>query len=140
IFPLQLIKFMLSIYQKMTDKHIKMPIENNHKIETIETHLLRGQVTLLQPKVGFHASVDSVFLSAAVPVKSGQKILDIGCGVGSAGLCITLKKDNIILNGLDVQSDLIDIAQQNAELNNITDRAQFFCGNLLDDGGQVPDN
>lgn len=107
----------------------------------IETTLLRGQLKLLQPAKGFHASTDTVFLAAAAQsaVKERHKVLDIGCGVGSVGLIITLKNKNNSLIGLDIQQDLIDICHQNATLNNLSDRCQFFCGNLKTEK-TVPDN
>lgn len=101
--------------------------------EVIETTLLRGQLKLLQPKVGFHASTDTVLLAAAVGELANsrrQQLLDLGCGVGSAGLCVTLKNKNISLTGLDIQEDLVGIAHQNASLNDLSARCRFFSGNL----------
>ncbi len=108
-------------------------------MEVIETTLLRGRVKLLQPKVGFHASIDSVFLAAAVPVKDRFKVLDVGCGVGSVGLCITSRNKNISLTGIDIQSELIDLACQNATLNGVTERSRFFQGDIQSEKA-VPDN
>jgi tRNA1(Val) A37 N6-methylase TrmN6 len=107
--------------------------------------------------VGFHASLDSVFLAAAVPVPEsplplgeGQgegaiiaskvplpqpsprgrggkyRILDVGCGVGSVGLCVLSRNNHIQLTGIDIQSNLADIARQNALLNGFADRCRFF--------------
>jgi len=103
---------------------------NKHNTEVIETTLLRGQVKLLQPKIGFHASIDSVFLAAAVPVKDKYKVLDIGCGVGSVGLCVLARNKNISLTGIDIQPELIDLAHQNAGLNDVEDQARFFHGDI----------
>lgn len=105
----------------------------SHNEEVIETTLQRGKVKLLQPKTGFHASLDSVFLAAAVPLKERWHILDIGCGVGSAGLCCALRKNHIHLTGIDIQQELIDLAHQNAELNGLSGRSRFFCGNISTD-------
>lgn len=107
--------------------------------DVIETTLLRGQLRLLQPRVGFHASTDTVLLAAATRVRERQKLLDLGCGVGSAGLCIALKNKNINLIGLDIQEDLIDLACQNAQLNDMADRCRFFAGSLQADKA-IPDN
>lgn len=101
---------------------------NKHNTEVIETTLLRGRVKLLQPKVGFHASIDSVLLAAAVPVKDRYKVLDVGCGVGSVGLCVAARNKTITLTGIDVQPELVDLACQNAVLNDLD--AQFFAGNI----------
>jgi len=99
--------------------------------EVIETTLLRGRVKLLQPKIGFHASTDSVFLAAAVPVKDKYKVLDVGCGVGSVGFCVLARNKTVSLTGLDIQPELIDLARQNAQLNDVEDRSRFFHGSLL---------
>lgn len=104
-----------------------------HNDEVIETTLLRGKVKLLQPKVGYHASLDAVFLAAAATVKDDWKVLDMGCGVGTAGLCIALRNKNISLTGIDIQPELVDIALQNANLNKINDISCFFNVDILDD-------
>jgi tRNA1(Val) A37 N6-methylase TrmN6 len=101
------------------------------KLYVIETTLLRGLVKLLQPKVGFHASTDSVFLAAGVSLRTGRhEILDVGCGVGSVGLCILARNKNISLTGIDIQPELIDLAHQNAVLNGVDNQARFFCGDI----------
>lgn len=101
--------------------------------EVIETTLLRGRVKLLQPKIGFHASTDSVFLAAAVPVKDKFKVLDVGCGVGSVGLCVLARNKTVVLTGIDIQPELIDLARQNALLNGVEDQSHFFHGSLLNE-------
>jgi tRNA1(Val) A37 N6-methylase TrmN6 len=110
---------------------------NKHNEEVIETTLLRGKVTLLQPKVGFHASIDSVFLAAAAALKERFKVLDAGCGVGSVGLCLLARNKSISLTGIDIQPGLVDLARQNAALNGA--EAQFFAGNIKGEK-HTPDN
>lgn len=114
-------------------------VTNNPDHEIIETTLLRGRVRLLQPKVGFHASIDTVFLAAAAPARKGDKILDVGCGVGSAGFCLMARQPLVQLTGLDAQQEVIDLALQNAGLNDHADRCHFFRGNLLHEK-IIPDN
>jgi tRNA1(Val) A37 N6-methylase TrmN6 len=106
-----------------------MKANDNHN-EVIENTLLRGRVKLLQPKVGFHAGLDSVFLAAAVPVRDKWQVMDIGCGVGAAGLCVYSRNNNIHLTGLDIQREVLDLALQNATLNDASDRCRFFQGDL----------
>lgn len=106
---------------------------SSSELPVIETTLLRGRVRLLQPKVGFHASLDTVFLAAAVPVKDRWQVLDVGCGVGSSGLCVTSRNKNIYLTGLDIQRGLVDLSLQNAALNDVSPRARFFQGSILDE-------
>jgi tRNA1(Val) A37 N6-methylase TrmN6 len=115
-----------------------MTLSDNHN-KTIETTLLRGRVRLLQPETGFHASLDTVFLAAAVAVKDGQALLDIGCGVGSAGLCVLARNGTLTLTGIDVQTQLVALARRNAALNGMEDRCCFFEGNILSEQ-DVPAN
>lgn len=98
--------------------------------EVIETTLLNGRVKLLQPKLGFHASIDTIFLAAAAPVKDSMNILDVGCGVGSVGLCVLARARNIHLTGIDIQGELIDLAMQNAALNGQSGNARFVQGDI----------
>ncbi|MBL8713341.1 MAG: methyltransferase [Alphaproteobacteria bacterium] len=98
--------------------------------EVIETTLLNGRVKLLQPKLGFHASIDTIFLAAAAPVKERMNMLDVGCGVGSAGLCVLTRAKNIHLTGIDIQGDLIDLAMQNAALNGLSEHTRFVQGDI----------
>ncbi len=107
--------------------------------EVIETTLLRGAVRLLQPRTGFHASLDTVFLAAAVPAKDRKHILDVGCGVGSSGFCVLARNPDLSLTGIDIQQNLIDLACQNAALNNWNKQCQFFQGNILTEK-HTPDN
>jgi len=104
----------------------------------MDTTLLNGRVKLLQPKIGFHASIDTVFLAAAVPVKKNMKLLDVGCGVGSAGLCVLARAAGIHLSGLDTQDALVEIATCNAALNG-HEKCTFVAGNLLREKA-LPDN
>jgi tRNA1(Val) A37 N6-methylase TrmN6 len=120
----------------LTKKNMKT---NDNSNDVIETTLLRGKVRLLQPKVGFHASLDTVFLAAAAPVKNSFSVLDVGCGVGSAGLCALARNQNMHLVGLDIQQELIDLALQNAALNEVSEHCHFFRGSLLTEK-VIPDN
>jgi len=104
---------------------------DDFKIEIEETTLLKGKVRLLQPKDGFRASLDSVFLAASAEGKGKTcKLLDMGCGVGSVGLCIKHRLPHIELTGIDIQEAILEIARQNASLNNI--EANFILGSIKD--------
>jgi len=97
---------------------------------TQEITVLNKQVRLLQPENGFKTSIDAVILAAACPVKSGEGVLDLGCGVGSAGLCLAHRVPNISLRGVDIQENHIDIARQNAKLNDRTSNTEFMTSDM----------
>lgn len=80
---------------------------------------LCGRLHLLQPLKGYRAATDPVLLAAACPAESGQSVLDLGCGVGAAALCLGSRVPGLGLFGLELQADHADLARRNAERNAI---------------------
>ena len=101
-----------------------------------EICVLDQRVRLLQAAGGFCTSLDSVMLAAACPVKTGEHVLDLGCGVGSAGLCVLKRVEGAQLTGVDLQADHIELARRNAALNDMAERCSFMCADVRGyDGG-----
>lgn len=80
---------------------------------------LGGKLHIYQPKDGFRAGSDTVLMAAATPVKPQQIILEMGCGVGTALMCLGSRDKKLKLIGLDVQVPAIHLAQRNSEENKI---------------------
>ena len=78
---------------------------------------LGGQVKLKQTKTGLRATSDSVLVAAAVMAHPGDTVLDVGTGNGVIAMCLNARIPNLKITGLDCQSDLLDLAQQNAQAN-----------------------
>lgn len=81
--------------------------------------LLGGRVTLWQPVHGYRAATDPVFLAAACPARPGEKVLDLGCGVGAAALCLAARVPGLALHGLELQPDYAALARRNARENGV---------------------
>ena len=75
-----------------------------------EDGLLGGRLRLRQPTAGYRVAIDPVFLAAAVPAGPRDTVLDIGCGVGAAALCLAARVPGCRVTGIDVQRDLISLA------------------------------
>lgn len=82
-------------------------------------HILGGAVALWQPKVGYRAGVDPVFLAASIPALPGQSVLDLGCGAGAASLCLGRRVADLSLVGVERQGIYADLARRNAGANNL---------------------
>ncbi len=91
---------------------------------------LGGQLQILQPKAGYRAGVDPVFLAAAVNALPGQSVLELGCGAGQALLCLGARVDDLSLSGVELQTEYADLALQNAALNQI--ELDIYQANLID--------
>lgn len=84
-----------------------------------ENGFLGGRLRIRQPLRGYRAATDPVLLAAAVPARSGWSVLDIGCGVGTAALCLGARVQGLDLHGLEVQPGYARLARENAALNGI---------------------
>lgn len=100
----------------------------NEAPQVTEDTLLGGRVRLKQPKVGYRVAIDPVFLAAAVPAAEEDRVLDVGCGVGAAALCLAARVTRVRVVGLDRDEALVRLATENASLNGVADRVTFVTG------------
>ena len=98
--------------------------------EPSEDALLDGRLRLRQPTGGYRTAIDPVFLAAAVPAGPGCRALDLGCGVGAAGLCLLARAPGAFVTGLELQPALAELARDNAALNGLADRFGVVCGDM----------
>jgi len=95
-----------------------------------EDALLGGRVRLLQPRRGYRVAVDAVFLAAAIDAASSERVLDLGAGVGSVGLCLAARISGCTIVGIELQPDLAALAERNALLNGVNDRVRTMVHDL----------
>lgn len=107
-------------------------MNNANTNEYDETTVLGGRVKLRQPMRGLRAGLDGVMVAAAVDIKAGGTLIDLGCGSGAAGLCVKARVQSIKLTGFDIQPDLIECAGKSAALNGWQDDCAFICGDVRD--------
>ena len=105
-----------------------------------EIHLLDHKIRLYQPQKGFRTSLDAVLLAAACPAVKSQTVLDLGCGVGGASLCLLSREAELELTGIDIQGEYIHIACQNKVMNNSNEKTLFETGSVQDFRMENPQN
>jgi tRNA1(Val) A37 N6-methylase TrmN6 len=95
-----------------------------------EDALLGGRLRLLQPARGYRVAVDAVLLAAAVDAAPGQRILDLGAGVGAVGLCVAARLAGCHVVGIELQEALAGLAERNANLNGMAGRLRTVVHDL----------
>jgi tRNA1(Val) A37 N6-methylase TrmN6 len=93
---------------------------------------LNGRILAAQPKFGFRAGHDTVLLAAAVPDQPGASVLELGSGAGVASLCFAARASGSAVTGIEIDPDLIEIANANAVRNDFPPRVRFICGDVMD--------
>ncbi len=86
---------------------------------TTRDAFLGGRLTIEQPRSGYRAATDPVFLAAAIAAQSGQSALELGCGVGAAALCLMARVPGLAVAGLELQPVYAALARSNAKTNDL---------------------
>jgi tRNA1(Val) A37 N6-methylase TrmN6 len=99
-----------------------MPEDDRAASSRTLDRLLGGRVVVEQPRRGYRIAVDPILLAAAVPARPGQRVLDLGTGVGAAALCLMARVPGLSVTGIEVDPDIAEIGRRNAARNG---RAEF---------------
>jgi len=99
--------------------------------ETTEDAFLSGRVRARQLARGFRSGLDAVMLAAAMPAKPGDRALELGSGAGVASLCLAARVSDCTIVGVEIDADLVSLANENALANDLADRVRFVQANTL---------
>jgi tRNA1(Val) A37 N6-methylase TrmN6 len=88
-------------------------------LDLTEDAFLGGQLRLRQLKSGHRAGHDAVLLAAATSARSGDRVADLGAGVGVAGLAVARRVAGVDLVMVEIDPVLADLARANAGANAI---------------------
>src|SRR4030088_2556191 len=87
--------------------------------EFTEDTFLGGQLRLRQPRSGHRAGHDAMLLAAATPARSGDRVVDLGAGVGAAGLALARRVVGIQIVLVEIDAALAGRVRGNASSNAI---------------------
>ncbi len=120
------------------------PARNLGDDEVTEDTFLGGQLRLTQKRSGHRAGHDAILLAAATAAAAGDRVVDLGAGVGTAGLALACRVGGITLTLVEIDPELAALARANAAANalpaeavvlDVTADAQAFA-----DAGLPPDS
>jgi tRNA1(Val) A37 N6-methylase TrmN6 len=91
---------------------------------TSEDAVLGGRLLLRQPRRGHRVGHDAVLLAAATDAVPGEHAVELGAGVGAAGLALARRIDALTVTLVEIDPELAALARENAERNGLADRVK----------------
>lgn len=98
-------------------------------IETTDDTVLGGKLKLLQPARGHRAGHDAILLAAAAP--SSQHAIDLGAGIGTAGLALLVRNAAERVTLVEIDPDLAALARENVKRNGFDERTEIVATDAL---------
>ena len=99
--------------------------------EGVDDLQLNG-LKLIQKQQGFRFGVDAVLLSHFANIKSRHRVIDLCTGTGIVPFLAYGKYAPKEVIGLEIQEDMVEMANRSSVLNNTTDIVKFVHGDLKD--------
>ena len=84
--------------------------------------VLGGRLRLLQPRRGHRVGHDAILLAAASAAAAGERAVDLGAGVGAAGLALAWRCSGATVRLVEIDPDLAALARENAARNGLAER------------------
>lgn len=97
-----------------------------------EDAFLGGKLLLRQPRQGHRAGSDAVLLAAAAPADVTGLALDVGAGVGAAGLALAALRPGLTFGLIENEPGIAALARDNIEANQFAERGTVFEADVLD--------
>ncbi len=112
-------------------------------LETSEDAVLGGRLRLRQPLAGHRVGHDAILLAAATSGRAGEHAVDLGAGVGAAGLALAARVKGLKVTLVEIDGGLSALAADNARLNRLDDRVNVLAcdaedGEALAAAGLLP--
>lgn len=101
-------------------------IKDGERIDDLQLDGLR----IIQNPNGFCFGIDAVLLSNFAKVKKNEKVVDLGTGTGVIPILLSGKTKASKLYGVEVQSEVADMAKRSIKLNNLEEKIEIIEDNL----------
>ena len=100
--------------------------------------VLGDRLRLLQPRRGHRFGHDAILLAAATPGGDGDRAIELGAGVGAAGLALAARVAGIRVTLSDIDPNLVALAAENAARNGLADRVNAVAFDVMSDVAASP--
>jgi tRNA1(Val) A37 N6-methylase TrmN6 len=99
--------------------------------ETLDD-LQLGGIYVIQKKEAFRFGVDAVLLANFARVKRGMRVIDLCTGTGIVPFVLAGKTNASHITGVEIQSEMVEMANRSTQYNKLEDRLEFINGDLKD--------
>ena len=98
--------------------------------DTTDDAVLGGRLLLRQPRTGHRVGHDAILLAAAASASSGEHAVELGAGVGAAGLTLALRVPALRVTLADIDPALVALANENATRNGLAGRVAALVADV----------
>lgn len=96
-------------------------------LDTSTDAVLGGRLRLRQPLAGHRVGHDAILLAAASGGRAGEHAVDLGAGVGAAGLALAARIAGLKVTLVEIDEALARLAAENARSNRLDERVQALA-------------
>jgi tRNA1(Val) A37 N6-methylase TrmN6 len=105
----------------------------NIRPEITDDAVLGGRLQLRQPRRGHRVGHDAILLAAATFAQSGDHAVELGAGVGAAGLALAQRVPGLRVTLAEIDPHLVALANENAARNGLGDRVTAVVADVESD-------
>jgi tRNA1(Val) A37 N6-methylase TrmN6 len=92
-----------------------------------EDAVLGGRLVLRQPLSGHRVGHDAILLAAAASAQPGDHAVDLGAGIGAAGLALARRVERVTVTLVEIDPTLTALACDNIVRNGFADNVRAVC-------------
>lgn len=100
--------------------------------ETLDDLQLKG-ICVIQKRNGFRFGIDAVLLANFAKMRKKDYVVDLCSGTGIIPFIIAGKNEVDHVTGVEIQSDMAEMANRSVLYNDLQDKIDFVQGDLKDD-------
>jgi tRNA1(Val) A37 N6-methylase TrmN6 len=104
--------------------HELRPLPAGEQPEQTDDAVLGGRLRLKQQRRGHRIGHDAILLAAATGARAGDHVVDLGSGVGAAGLALLVRVPGATVTLVEIDPPLAELAAENIRRNGFESRAR----------------
>jgi len=98
--------------------------------ETFDT-LFGGTIRVVQERNGYRFSIDAILLAGFAWLRKGDRVIDLGTGVGIIPLILGKRRSDIEqIIGVEIQGKLAELAKRNIVINKLEGLITIYQGDM----------